>query len=205
VEKTTTLPVDPIIDMTPTHETRPFFNTQLNLTFNLDEIRRDRKHELVLQARFFTKADEARKSTIRFDGAYQKMFPVGWHEVWVKSRATIETGEILFFDEIQVGSDFLRGPFGSDLYVHKIGALLLEMRFSISRDIVKVSAFHDFAVFGRLDRTSTRTPVGFANAFGAGLHILFLDAFQLDGYFGVGFDDQGKLDKGLVVRIEQAF
>jgi hypothetical protein len=130
----------------------------------------------------------------------------GWHELVVKSRGVSLHGDVLFSDEQALGSNNLRGPFVDLFYVHRLASAGVEMRFSLVRDFFKLSVFHDLVFFGRFDRLKERTVrASLANAFGGGAHVLILDAFQLDAYYGLGFASGGRFDHGFVLSIQQAF
>ena len=99
----------------------------------------------------------------------------------------------------------MNGAFSSEYYVRKYIGLSGEFRYSISRDFVKVGLFHDLVAFGKLDEMRVKESFGIANSFGIALHVLVLDAFQTDTYFGLGFSSEGRFDAGLSVSVRMAY
>jgi hypothetical protein len=200
----------PIVDSTPTHDSRVFGALQLSLTFNPDEIRRDRKHLFELEPRFYQRTD-SHDSLRRIVGGYQKPFLFGWHELWIRARGALIFGLVYYPDEEPMGGDYLRGPFSGAFYLRKVASASVELRLSLVRDLFKISVYHDFATFGAQSADRSIETLQAANAFGLGLHILIIDAFQLDSYFGVGFStvaplpDGTTFDKGFVLSIKQAY
>jgi hypothetical protein len=98
------------------------------------------------------------------------------------------------------------GLLGTD-YAHRIGTVSSEFRFSITRDILKLSLFYSLAVFQELDRNrgdGVRI-VRVANAFGPGLHLLIESMFQLDMYMAFGFRSDGRFDTALSALLEKVF
>ncbi len=168
-----------------------------------DEIRLDRRHELSLEARHYNTRGYGKLYQTRL--AYQKVFAWGWHDIWVEARGASMWGDVIFPDEEPVGGPYLRGTFGGAYYVRRVAGTSLEFRLSLTQDLLKVSLFHDVAVFEQLDRL--REPVRWrvANSAGAGLHALIIDAFQLDVYYGVGFSSDRSWDRGMAASLRKAF
>lgn len=192
----------PVVFSTPDQQSRFFSIARVEYVLNPDEIRRDRKHEIDVEGRAY---DHGVKMMDRLTASYQKPTLIGWHELWIKIRGTLLGGDVLFPDEEPTGGDYLRGAFSSTFYVRKIASLSLELRVSLVRDLFKVSVYHDLAVFGAQDaaRTSERSAV--ADAFGAGIHVMIIDAFELDAYYGVGFATRAGFDRGFTLAIRQAY
>jgi hypothetical protein len=142
---------------------------------------------------------------VHLSASYQKMFSIGWDELWVELRGMTRTGSVLFPEEGSIGGEVLRGPFGSE-YARRYAGIELEYRYSIVRDVFKIGLFHNLAAFGAIDRTTNLDDkLGLANAIGIGAHALIIDEFQLDAYFGVGWSTDAKFDTGAALAIRQAF
>lgn len=195
---------NPALEATPNQQTRLFVSMSLGATINPEAIRRDQRHGFDLEGRIYSAAAPGRKESERLQASYQKTFAIGWDEFWIKSHAALVTGDVLYPDEEPMGGDYLRGPFSGAFYVRRITALDLEFRYSLVRDLFKVSIYHDLAAFGSIDRMRDTESLSFANAFGLGLHVLIIDAFQLDTYWGVGFG-AGRTDTGFVLAIREAY
>lgn len=193
-----------IIDTSPVAQTRPYGEMSFRARLDPGELRRDRAHELVLEGRLYGRADSARPGTLRLLGQYQKVFLIGWHELWIEGRGSIRDGDVLFPEEESIGGDSLRGPFGSD-YARKLAALGVEFRYSLVRDILKLGVFHNGVVFGSINRMNDTQKPLFADAFGLGLHALILDSFSLDTWFGFGRTSDGRSDHGGALSIRQAY
>ena len=183
---------------------RPFILGKADMSFGSREVRRDRGHHLALEGRHYWV--EGLHSFGKIVYSYRSVFEIGWHDLWIKSRGTWMWGEILFYDEEPVGGRYIRGVFGDRYYVHRVGNLVLEFRLSLYRDVVKLGIFHDLALFGELDRVNGGEDLRVADSFGLGFHLLIMDSFQLDFYYGFGFSfhDEG-FDHGLAVSLKKVY
>ena len=182
---------------------RPFALGRLEMVFDSREMRRDRKHRLVLETRYFWFEESDGYGLSSYQ--YQKVFGLGWHDLWVKSRGAIVWGDYLFDDEEPVGGRYLRGVFGDKWFVSKVMNLVLEFRLSLARDLFKLSIFHDLAVFGEVDRSNLSEQERVGNCFGLGFHALILDLMQLDLYYSFGFSSDGDFDHGFSASLKKAF
>jgi hypothetical protein len=116
---------------------------------------------------------------------YQKVFEFGWHDFWLKSHGRFAFGDIQFQDEENLG-EYLRGVFGT--FERKSGNLEFEFRFSVNRDIIKLSFFSQLGAWGEItDRTNGIETLRFGAAVGPGFHALILGMFQMDLYASAGF------------------
>jgi hypothetical protein len=185
-------------------QTRQYGEASLELTFDPESIRRDRHHRLGVDARVYGAPRTGQNGATHLSGWYQKMFPFGWNELWVELRGISRTGFVLFPEENSIGGSVLRGPFGGE-YARRSGGLQLEFRYSLFRDGFKIGVFHNLAGYGAIDRATDKEKLSFANSFGLGAHALLIDEFQLDAWFGVGWTNSGRFDKGAALAIRQAF
>jgi hypothetical protein len=185
--------------------TRPYADVTISSTFDPESIRRDRHHQLAFGARVYGAPHMGDDGAQHLSVSYQKMWSPGWNELWLEARAISRTGFVVFPEEESIGGgDLLRGPFGGE-YTRRLAALNLEYRLSLLRDVFKVGLFHDAVAYSALDRTSSAEKLAVADSFGLGAHLLIIDAFQLDAYYGVGFASGGKFDSGGALAIRQAF
>jgi hypothetical protein len=182
---------------------RPFAVAKADLVLDIKDLRRDRRHRLILEGRHYWV--EGEKSLAFSSLKYRKVFGFGWHDLWLKVRGTIVWGDVLFDDEEPVGGRYIRGVFGNKYYVHKVGSLTLEFRLSLARDLFKVSVFHDLAVFGELDRVNDDETFRLADSFGLGFHALILDLFQFDIYYCFGFSSDDDFSHGISASIKKVF
>jgi len=184
--------------------TRQYAEAALELTFDPDNIRRDRHHLFGVDARVYGPPHTGEESAFHIGGWYQKMFPFGWNELWVEMRGVSRTGFVLFPEEASIGGEVLRGPFGNE-YARRYGGLQLEFRYSLLRDVFKLGIFHNAAGYGAIDRLTNEDKLTFANSLGLGIHALIIDEFQLDAWFGVGWSTKKTFDQGAALAIRQAF
>lgn len=196
---------NPLVDQTPRSQTLPFLVSAFDLILNPNEMRRDRKHSLSVEARAYARANTNLSSLLRIQGRYQKAFLLGWHELWLRASGVSLFGAVPFPDEQAVGGSYLRGPFVNSFYAKRVASSGVELRVSLIRDLLKLGIFHDIAVFRLAHAEPPTHRVRWANAFGLGLHVLMLDAFQLDAYYGIGFAKGGDFDQGFLLAIIQAF
>jgi hypothetical protein len=184
---------------------RPFVDGWLRLVFDPQEPRRDRRHKIEFRARYNWFAGDA-DSIGKASYGYKKVFGFGWHDLILGSKGRWVWGEVSFDDQFSVGGGHLRGVFGNRYWVERAVDLRLEFRFSLARDIYKLSVFHDLAVFGQIDPASGDETARVADAFGLGFHALILDLFQLDLYYGIGFTSEGsEFDHGLAAKLTKVF
>ena len=61
-----------------------------------------------------------------------------------------------------------------------------EFRFSITRDVFKVSVQSDLAIYTAHNRITDQGPLQFASSVGPGAHLLLEGMFQLDMYLTIG-------------------
>lgn len=182
---------------------RPFAHLNVDLIFELPDNRWDRRHALLVDARhFFAVRDpvfgEARVS-------YQRVWPWGWHDIWLKARGAWLWGEVPFhYDELVAGTH-LRSVFG-DTYVHRVASVGGEFRFSITRDVYKLSLFQDVATWGELvDRDRGIETVRVGTSFGPGFHALIEGMLQVDIYLAFGIDSAGRFDTGVAALLNKVF
>jgi hypothetical protein len=182
-----------------------------DIVFDPGEIRRDRRHELHLEAQLHPASARSHYEVVRWN--YQKVFGYGWHDLLIGSRGAFFWGEPPFTEEMSVGGALVRGVFPDQLYTRRAASLNLEARISLVRDLYKVAIFHDLAVFQERDRVGHTTRPRFANSFGLGLTALIADAFQVGVYYSVGFTNAtspaasggGRFSHGITVGLKEAF
>lgn len=174
----------------------------LDLVFDVDNIRRDRHHELLLLTRDYPHNGNAFGVTTL---TYQRIFEQGWHDLWFNLRGAWVWGHPSFADEQQVGGTYVRGVFDTRFYTRRVVAVDSEVRFSITRDIYKVGAFTDLALFADPEGTLRTTQSRVVGAFGPSFHALIADAFQLDLYYAIGFATTRDIERGVTVGLSQAF
>lgn len=201
--------VPQIMQVMDVAQTREFAEALLQLTFDPDELRLDRHHKLTLGARVYGAPHPGESGALHLLGTYQKMFSLGWDELWIQGRAVSRTGFVLFPEEESVGGDALRGPFSLE-YARRLAAVGVEYRFSLLRDVFKLGIFHNAVAFGAIDRRTDAERPAVADSFGLGVHALIIDEFQLDAYFGVGFASAhgpvtSSFDSGAALVLRQAF
>lgn len=180
----------------------PFLGLVADVVFDVDEIRRDRHHELVLENRHYPRGGAGYGVT---NLRYQRVFERGWHDLWINARGSWLWGNVPFFDEQPVGGTHVRGVFDARWYARHVASVGSEVRFSLTRDIYKVGAFADLAVFSERDRTLGTETARLVGAFGPSFHVLIADAFQLNIYYALGVASRNSFDRGFSLGLEQAF
>jgi hypothetical protein len=184
--------------------TRNFAEAALRLTFDPESIRLDRHHLLSLEARIYSAPHPGSQGARHFVARWQKMFALGWNELWFGAMGISRTGFVLFPEEESIGGDPLRGPFGAE-YTRRLAAFQVEFRYSLLRDVLKLGVFHNAVVYGAIDRVTQAESRALADSFGLGAHALLIDEFELDADFGVGYSSGNKFDRGAALSIRQAF
>jgi hypothetical protein len=183
------------------NELDPLAFTSAEIVFDPDQIRRDRKHELTFFARHLRLEDGFGAAGYR----YQNVLELGWNDLWLWSKSHVMWGNVPFVEEEPVGGPFLRGVFPDRFFVERVVNAGLEFRWSLSRDLLKLSIFDETAAFGVIDRTTGEQTLQFGTSFGAGIHALIANGFQLDIYYAVGFTPHQPMANGVSLNVRQAF
>jgi hypothetical protein len=181
-----------ILDEDGVDRMRAFVLAGVDLVLDSGATRWDRRHALNVEARQYLGLSDPEYTQAAF--RYQKVTAFGWHDLWVRARGKLLRGKgVSFYNEEPVG-EYLHGRLGTE-FVDKIANLNLEFRFSVTRDLFKVSVFHDLAVFGELNRDTVpaKERVRVADSFGLGLHTLIEGILQLDIYVAFGFRTGGQI------------
>lgn len=212
--------VDDVLDQEGVHlkevrrRLRAFAELRGNWMITKNPERPDRDHFLEAGTRYYFGIDPGTNDplTNQFPYGwvyekYQKVFDFGWNDLWLKSHARFAWGDVAFHDE-QPLAEYLRGILGI-IWVRKAANFSAEYRFSVTRDILKLSLFVEVAAWGQpsgrlgLCRDSDGTidvtncpgsrpeTLRFGGTGGPGIHILLQGDFQLDiyGSFGVASPD----------------
>jgi hypothetical protein len=183
---------------------RGFVQLGLELVFDSGNARWDRRHALELDGRLWTNVrqlDSINFGLVRLN--YQKVFAFGWHDLWLKARGTLLTGDVLFPFEEPLG-DNLRGVFG-DIFVRSALAGRAEFRFSLTRDLYKLGVFVDASAWGQLDRVTGAQSPRFGIAFGPSFHALIEGMFQMDLALSFGLLSTGRFDTGVNALLVKVF
>ena len=194
----------PTIDVDLNPRLRTFVQSRFEATFETGNGRWDRRHSASLDARFyanFARPDQPTYLEVR--GLYQKVMPVGWHDVWIKGRGTWLAGDVLFPFEEPLG-DHLRGVFG-DIFVRTAAGLKGEFRFSLTRDLYKVGVFLDTAAYGELNRLNGTQRIRYGAAFGPSFHALIEGMFQMDLALSFGIISTGRFNTGVHAVLVKIF
>ncbi|MFZ5472273.1 MAG: hypothetical protein ACOZIN_22805 [Myxococcota bacterium] len=194
--------VEPVPGLVDTERLRSFALLRADGVFDDGGERWDRRHELTLEGRHFF----AIRDPVYGEGrlSYQKVFGFGWHDLWLKAKGTWLWGEVLFHNEEPVAGLHLRGVFG-ERYVRRVASGSAEFRFSLTRDLYKLSLFHDLAVWGEVDRVTGAELLSVGNSFGPGFHALIEGMFQLDLYLAFGFASGRRRDIGVTAILQKVF
>jgi hypothetical protein len=175
---------------------RSFIELRFEMLFDPENDRNDRTHRFDFGGRYYFGQAVGMESGTRQYGwvyeRYQKSFALGWHDLILKSQGRAAFGDVQFHDEDNVAGH-LRGVFG-DTYIRKGVSLSGEFRFSLIREIFKLSLFADTALWGQVNRTvvPNKETAAFGVAFGPGIHFLIQGIFQLDIYASFGLQPSGK-------------
>lgn len=183
---------------------RNFVEGRLDLIFFDGESRYDRRHALFVEGRL--SANVTRLDLPPFAEArlgYQLVIPIGWHDVWIRGKATWMSGDVLFpFEEVL--GEHLPAVFG-DIWVQKAGGVRAEFRYSLVRDIFKVGFFGNAIAYGEEQRDTGRTTPRFGAGIGPTTHVLIEGIFQLDVFLNFSLLSNGRFSTGLLVWLNKVF
>lgn len=180
---------------------RPYLALRLDLDVseNPNVLRASERHNVSVNARWFM--------TRGFGGGdieYKKSFAFGWDRLDLGIHATGLAGSVPFTDEVSAGRHLI-GVFGAEAFSTRLVSLHLEYRLSLTRDLLAIGFFHGGVLFSELDRVEDNLDLSLANAFGPGLHALFLDTFELSVYGAIGFMSKGRRELAMALVIRQVF
>jgi hypothetical protein len=182
-------------------DTQPYLDAALQLTFNPDELRADRRHELTAGGRQRLSDDAYGVATYR----YQYIIPVGWHDIGFTSRGAYVWGQAPFFEEQAVGGAHIRGIFASRFFARRVVSGGLELRYSLVRDVYKAGVFADTALFSEIDSGRQHSHASVVTGVGPSFHILIASAFQLDLFYTIAVVSPGIREHGFSAVLNQAF
>ncbi len=177
----------------------------VDLLFDTKQLRLDRRHKLHWELRTYF-ADLDRFLWLS-RGKYQRVFELGWHDLWIRASGAAlwgQGGQVPFVEEEPV-SRHVRGVFNDEYWVRSIAAVSAEFRYSLSRDLYKLSAFTDAAIFEDPGPTRRGRRRLVAASVGLGFHALVLDVAQIDFYVAYGTVTDGNRDFGVSARAAKAF
>ncbi len=180
----------------------PFVNVAAVLSFDHIVARRDKAHRLSGEARYFLGTDGG-FGTLYVD--YQKVWEFGWNELWLSGNIGLVEGSFSIADTIPMSGTYVRGVYSDQFYFDRVVSAGVEYRFSLTRDLFKISIFDEAALFREDVRAGRGPKPEVVNAFGPGLHVLVMDTIQLDVYTSIAFSTPRSYDTGLTVRIRRAF
>ncbi len=203
-----------LIDTLPlTERLRTFVDARGYWLINSEVERADRSHALEFGARYYFGTALAATTTqdqgeLQFAWVYERyhvVIPFGWHDLWLKSSARVLWGDVQFHDEESLG-ELLRGVFGNN-FIRKGGNGSAEFRFSLSRDVLKLSLFVEAAAWGEVNRLVVPNTETFRYGItgGPGFHALIQGMFQLDIYGSFGITSTRALGFGVVVFLNKVF
>lgn len=195
----------PVLALTRDSSFRPFAEAKLSFMFNPSRLRRDRPHELELSGRLLWATSDEEGSIRELAGNYRFTTSIGFDELRFGLRGAWMDGDVPFFSEVPMGGGFLRSAFQGTVFARRVAALALEYRFSLARDTLKLSLFNDLALYDSLDLVRISQGLEIIENPGVGLHVLLIDAFQVNTYVGLGIRGDGETDVGFSVDITQAF
>ena len=170
-----------------------------------DKLRQDRQQTIEVSALYFTGGGSQFDGFGRLHGTYDKMFNIGYDELWFELDGVLLLGDVPFYDEVALGDGFVRLGYGGDFFMRKAAAISTEYRLSIRKETFKISLFNDAAVFQELRDDRSVVGLEFSDSVGVGLHFLVLNTFQVNTYVGVGFVPSRPALPGVSLQVTQAF
>jgi hypothetical protein len=172
---------------------------EVSKSFGRNVLRRDLRDEMRMRLSVGTSGAADLLVDLRFWG--QLSFNLGRHDLLIRTRGVFLTGDIRFWDEVELAGQYLRCHFDSRYWVREALQGSIELRFAIARWF-KVGVFHDLSGFFDLSRHGD--PLSAADAFGPSLHFLLFDLFSFDIYYAFGFSPSG-FSHNLSFRLQRAF
>jgi hypothetical protein len=187
----------------PASTLRPFVALAGRFLFEAERARMDRRHRFEFEARHFP--GPTHRPFWFAEAQYRRVFEFGWNDLWLRGAAGAVAGSYGVADAFPMTGRYLRGVYGHEFYLDRAGSVAVEYRLSLTRDIFKVGAFHEAAVFREARAANRDRDLRAGNSFGPSFHALVLDSFQFDFYYAAGFILDGEFDHGVSLRVEKAF
>lgn len=183
---------------------RAYGEARFELTFFDGAGRRDRRHALAVRGRVsanLARSDLPPFGETRLD--YQLVVPVGWHDLWLRVRATWMGGDVLFPFEEAMGQH-LPAVF-NDVWLRTAAGLRVEYRHSLLRDVIKAGLFTKGLVWGDEQRETGLSIPRVGVGGGPSLHLLLFGFFQLDLFVDFAVLSNGRIGVGLQVWLNKVF
>ncbi len=180
----------------------PFINVAAQVSFDRIVARRDRVHRLTAEGRYFLGTDGG-FGTLYID--YQKVFEFGWNELWLSSNIGLVEGSFSIADAIPMSGTYVRGVYSDQFYFDRVVSAGIEYRFSLTRDLFKISIFDEAALFREHVIAGRGPRPEVVNAVGPGFHFLVMDTLQVDFYASIAVSTARDYNTGATVRIRRAF
>jgi hypothetical protein len=179
---------------------RALFRLVANLDPRALVMQRDQRPWLHLQVDTATSNIQKWLITTTLTG--QAVLSTGRHRFIVRGRGAQLAGNVRFWDEMQLASDYQRVFFGNRYWVQQAVQLETAYRMHLWRDGFALGVFHDTSLFMDRSRSLDRPTV--VDAFGPSVHFLLLDTFALDVYAGFGFSPVG-FDQTITFALQTIF
>ena len=195
----------PVLDETETSNLRAFTGAHFSWVLNPERLRKDRQHEVLVSTRVLWPLVNAEGTIQEFVADYNNVLTFGFDEFRYSLRGVLLEGQVPFYSEVAMGDGFLRSAFQGEVYARRVGAVGLEYRLSLTRDILKLSLFSDIAVYEALDDLRVAQGLESIANVGLGFHVLVMDTFQVNTYLGPGLRSDGELDFGVSLGVSLAY
>jgi len=131
----------------------------------------------------------------------QWVIAVGHNDLLLRGRSIFYTGDVRFYHEEQLAGSYQKVFFTHRYWVDKAAQAEVAFRLRIRRN-VKFGVWHDLSFFEDLTRQTT--PFAFANGGGLGIHLLLLDQFAFNLFYGGGFAPVG-FSHNMVINLRMVY
>jgi hypothetical protein len=194
-------PGDQIAALEPFSQWRAAAVLQTELVFDPNNSRLDRRHELDAELRYLI--DGAAEQQAGAAWRYRTVIELGWNDLWLYSRGAVLLGDYRIMDEEPL-RHHVRSVFGQ-VFAPRLLSGGSEYRISLWRDLFKLSAYLETALYDPSRFSTDRAVVRLAVAAGVGINLLLLDFVQADLYWGGGWLSNNTWDQGVSLRLSKAY
>lgn len=168
-------------------------------------LRSDRSRYVTLEGRY----DGLFGSTpiIRVSGEARSRIDFGWNEMIFRGRGAWVGGPgVVWWDEEGITSEAFRVAPPGVGYARGMLQAAIEYRQSLWRDSWKLGGFTNASLHGAgTPGSAMEHRIGFAAVAGLSLHVLLLDVFQLDAYYGVALDQSARVGQGFMLALRKIY
>lgn len=140
--------------------------------------------------------DPLMRSTLSGKAAKQ----LGRHWAVFRGLGTYRAGALRFYDDLPIGGDYQRVFFQDQYWSKKAAQVEVGFRYTLGQRIA-LGVYHDISAF---EDAETKELL-FVNAVGPGAHLLLLNLFEVDFYWGAGWSSDNNFSQNIHIDVSTVY